>query len=354
MEWTLSGPGALSQTTGRAIVYFPPACVAKPSKATLTASAGAAAASVSITVNPAAKLACLEIEAASVEATIGDPGIALTAIATGNASQVKWSLFGPGGLSADTGAQTTYLLPPSMPVSASITVTATLDGASAHASIVVHPRPIYPVVARPVGLAFDGSNLWVANQSGPATVTKVRVSDGAVLASIGIADNPRGILFDGANVWVSHYGGTLTKIRASDGGIVGTYGIALMASSLAFDGASIWTVVPDGITRTDANDGTLLATIPVPGATQSYPKTILFDGTALWVGTQTSTISKRRISDGAEIANVWVGAPAVSLAMVGDVLWVVAGTTFVQIDTANGFVIGVQPFGLQVTRILYD
>src|SRR4029077_19687998 len=42
----------------------------------------------------------------------------------------------------------------------------------------------FSVGSYPIGVAFDGSNIWVAN-SGSNTVTKLRASDGTTLGTFG-------------------------------------------------------------------------------------------------------------------------------------------------------------------------
>ena len=73
----------------------------------------------------------------------------------------------------------------------------------------------YGVGATPVGVAFDGANIWVAN-AGSATVTKLRASDGTCngvpnppgsdvsACSVAVGTNPSGVAFDGANIWVTN------------------------------------------------------------------------------------------------------------------------------------------------------
>jgi hypothetical protein len=57
----------------------------------------------------------------------------------------------------------------------------------------------------PVGVAFDGEDIWVANQ-GDNTVTKLRASDGACVnnACTYNANSAFGVAFDGANIWVTN------------------------------------------------------------------------------------------------------------------------------------------------------
>src|SRR5580692_4504416 len=51
---------------------------------------------------------------------------------------------------------------------------------------------LFPVSGTPVGVAFDGANIWVASSS----LTKFRASDGAVLGTF--ATGGDGVTFDGA------------------------------------------------------------------------------------------------------------------------------------------------------------
>src|ERR1700736_3546180 len=60
----------------------------------------------------------------------------------------------------------------------------------------------FPVGSNPIGVAFDGANIWVANFS-DNTVTKLRASDGSNLGTFAVGNFPVGVAFDGANIWVA-------------------------------------------------------------------------------------------------------------------------------------------------------
>jgi hypothetical protein len=63
----------------------------------------------------------------------------------------------------------------------------------------------FRVGSAPFGLAFDGANIWVAN-GGSDTVTKLRASDGNLIASYKSGGrDTEGVVFDGASIWVSNY-----------------------------------------------------------------------------------------------------------------------------------------------------
>jgi YVTN family beta-propeller protein len=61
----------------------------------------------------------------------------------------------------------------------------------------------------PAGIAFDGVNIWVAN-NGSNSVTAVRPSTGAVLATVPVGKNPSGIAISTTlgitRVWVAAFG----------------------------------------------------------------------------------------------------------------------------------------------------
>src|SRR5579872_4447428 len=57
---------------------------------------------------------------------------------------------------------------------------------------------------QPYGLAFDGTNLWVANFADDS-VSKVRTNDGTVLGTFATGGSqPYGLVCDGSNIWVSN------------------------------------------------------------------------------------------------------------------------------------------------------
>jgi hypothetical protein len=97
-------------------------------------------------------------------------------------------------------------------------------------------------VVLPLGVAFDGANIWVAN-SGLPSVTKLRASDGTTLGNAGLAGGhvPTGVAFDGANIWVTNFGtNNVTKMRASDMAWLHNYDVGMAPYGVAFDGANIW------------------------------------------------------------------------------------------------------------------
>ena len=106
----------------------------------------------------------------------------------------------------------------------------------------------FAVGSYPIGVAFDGANIWVANLS-DHNVTKLRASDGANLGSFAVSTYPDAVAFDGANIWVANYSSNnVTKLRASDGANLGTFAVGSQPYGVAFDGANIW--VANGASNT--------------------------------------------------------------------------------------------------------
>jgi hypothetical protein len=52
-----------------------------------------------------------------------------------------------------------------------------------------------PVGAKPTGVAFDGANIWVANENS-SNVIKLRARDGADLGTFNAGTGPDGVAFD--------------------------------------------------------------------------------------------------------------------------------------------------------------
>ena len=108
----------------------------------------------------------------------------------------------------------------------------------------------YPVGTGPIGVVFDGTNIWAANYIG-GTVTKLLASTGATMGTYPVAAGPSGVVFDGANIWVSNNSGnTVTKLLASTGAAVGTYPVGSNPEGVAFDGKNIWVASYTGYTVT--------------------------------------------------------------------------------------------------------
>ena len=57
----------------------------------------------------------------------------------------------------------------------------------------------------PAGIAFDGTHIWVTNDSSN-NVSKIDISTNQVVATVSVDTNPWGIAFDGTHIWVANWG----------------------------------------------------------------------------------------------------------------------------------------------------
>lgn len=95
-------------------------------------------------------------------------------------------------------------------------------------------------VSEPSGLAFDGSNIRVANL-GAKSVTKPQVNDGTVLGAFNVGNLPVGVAFDGTAIWAANSSsGTVTKLEASNGATLGTFTVGKGPTGVVSDGANLF------------------------------------------------------------------------------------------------------------------
>jgi len=207
----------------------------------------------------------------------------------------------------------------------------------------------FSVGAYPLGIAFDGANIWVVN-SNNSNVTKLRASDGANLGTFTVGGLPYGIAFDGANIWVAN--GGVTKLRASDGANLGTFATDAFPYNVGFDGTNIWVAnySHDSVTKLRPSDGANLGTFAVG----SNPLGIAFDGANIWVGNWGSNnVMKLRASDGANLGTFSVGSMPYGIAFDGANIWVVNwnSNNVTKLRASDGanlgtYAAGINPFGI--------
>src|SRR5580704_16620710 len=176
----------------------------------------------------------------------------------------------------------------------------------------------FSVGQSPDGVAFDGANIWTAN-NGDGTVTKLRSSDGAALGRFSVGGRPSGVCFDGADIWVSdNFGSSVTKLRASDGQVLGKFTVGHQPYWMAFDGGSIWIANGgDGtVTKLRASDGKNLGTFNTGGSVA-----VAFDGRYVWVTTYHQSVVRLN-QDGSSAGTFQVGHNPVGVALDGVDIWV--------------------------------
>jgi S-layer homology domain len=187
----------------------------------------------------------------------------------------------------------------------------------------------------PYSIAFDGTNIWTANEGVPGSVSIITPQSPYTMTTVTTGFNsPAGILYDGANIWVTDYGaGTLLRLD-KEANILQTVTVGSGPIQPVFDGANIW--VPNytgqSISVVQASTGNVVATIKYDASNQlSGPYGASFDGERVLVTTAIGSfgsITLFKAADLSFIANVSTGDGTQPAAPCSDGIsfWVPDGT----------------------------
>lgn len=148
----------------------------------------------------------------------------------------------------------------------------------------------FPVSSVGYGVAFDGNYVWTTNSLG--TVTRLKL-DGTNAGVFNVGQAPWGLAFDGANIWVADHTngqGSATKLRASDGAVLATTIVGGVSPyGVVYDGTSVFVTTNQYVAQLRLSDGAVLRTFNTPNGSAG----IAFDGASLWVaGYDGNSISK--------------------------------------------------------------
>jgi hypothetical protein len=178
----------------------------------------------------------------------------------------------------------------------------------------------------PLGIAWDGADLWVSGS--PGRVLRVRASDGKVLETWTGASGASAILVAAGRVFITgvtdiSFPGQLFVIDpAQPPGAVTILvsNIPPAPVAITFDGQFLWTANSEGsITRIPLTGGG--ATTFTSGFTN--PSDILWDGENLWVADLGANMVKRvDPSSGAVLESILAGSTPLELLFDGANLWV--------------------------------
>ena len=156
----------------------------------------------------------------------------------------------------------------------------------------------YPVGTSPFAAASDGTYLWVTNYI-TNDVTKLKVSDGSVAGTYNVGSNPRGIAFDGKYIWTANFGSAnVSRLLATDGSDAGTFatGSGTTPYGIAVDNqGNVWVTNSAGntVVKLKGSDGSFLGTLPTAPVSNAAPRHVVFDGIFVWVSNfNTNTIRK--------------------------------------------------------------
>lgn len=197
------------------------------------------------------------------------------------------------------------------------------------------------IVSSPRAIAFDGTNMWTANESG--SVSKI-TPDGVVTNYSTGGSSPWGITYDGSNMWVvNYYGNNITKITSAGVPSVHPGGTGTNPTGIAFNGTDLW------VSDNGGGFGDQVAKITLGGVRTNYSygstnkalAAIAFDGTNMWTadsgGNQVS-----RVTPGGTV-NSWISTGATPVAIAFD------GTNMWTANSGNASVTKVAPNGLMTT-----
>jgi len=137
----------------------------------------------------------------------------------------------------------------------------------------------------PIGIAFDGQNIWTANagSGGNGSVSIVTLNPLTVNTVTTGFSAPQGILFDGGNIWVTDAGDSTLKKLGANGAVLQTVSFATGGVPVCptFDGTNIWVPFMEAdavsvVRATGGLTGTVLVTLFGNGL--SHPLQAAFDG----------------------------------------------------------------------------
>jgi hypothetical protein len=165
--------------------------------------------------------------------------------------------------------------------------------------------------ASPNSIAFDGSRIWTANNSNPASVsiiTPTMTTPWTVATVFGGLVAPVGILFDGLSIWVPDFGaGNMLKLD-QNGSIVNSVNLGTGPQLPAFDGTNIW--VPNSVASTLSVVRVAAAAVvaTLSGNGLSSPLQAAFDGQRILVINQNNSVSLWKAADLTPIGNFSTGS----------------------------------------------
>ncbi|HSB90298.1 MAG TPA: protein kinase [Anaerolineales bacterium] len=119
----------------------------------------------------------------------------------------------------------------------------------------------------PVGLAHDGTSLWVILK-GDQSLVRMDPAGPTVEDRFPLDGEPTAIVFDGTSIWVAIKDpGRLMRIRASDPSNVQRLDLGSAAVALSYDGSEVWVAAPEAgkIYRVDPVAFRVKASVEVAG-----------------------------------------------------------------------------------------
>jgi YVTN family beta-propeller protein len=179
-----------------------------------------------------------------------------------------------------------------------------------------------PVGTNPIGLAYAGGYLWVANRS-DNTVSRVDPKTHQVARPYRVGLTPEALAVTRDHVWVANAGdGTVTQISISADQVVGLVSVGHQPAAIAAGPSGVW-VANSGdntIQRIDPETAQADPAIPVGDG----PDGIAVDADSVWVANgRESTLYRIHPGTGRDrSAPIPVGSGPKGIVLTGDEVWV--------------------------------
>ena len=182
-----------------------------------------------------------------------------------------------------------YEIDPSQPAGAVTTVASNLGNAA-------------------IGITFDGSRIWTANNSSVSIVTPGPAIPWTVTTVTTGFSNLVSALYDGTSVWVVDQGGPSLRKLDANGAVVQTISVGGLAEGLVFDGENLWVAnfLPNSVSVVRTSSGTILGTLTGNGL--NGPRRAAFDGQRVLVTNQGgNSVSLWKAADLSPLGEVALG-----------------------------------------------
>jgi len=195
----------------------------------------------------------------------------------------------------------------------------------------------------PMGLAFGGGYLWVACWSN-SSVSKIDVATNTVVATITVGSSPNALAVSGGNLWVAnYYSNNVSKIDMASNTVVATVPVGSNPSGLAVVGSFLWAanLSSNSVSKIDMATNTVVATVSVG----SQPRGLAaVTATFLWVANSgANTVSKVDVGSNTVVATVSVSGQPYGVAVIGSFLWVGGWGQVQKVDTSTNAVVATVP-----------
>jgi DNA-binding beta-propeller fold protein YncE len=182
--------------------------------------------------------------------------------------------------------------------------------------------------SNPEGIAYDGRYIWVANDSGANSVTKIDATSAVVVGTYPVGRAPDALAFDGKYIWVANSNSAQVEILdPATGKMVNGYSAGIFPTDLVYDGTNMW--VADGfsassglgsVTKIRAVDGASEGTFTIPGM---QLRGLAYDGKSIWVcNAYSNTVSRLRASNVALMGTFSTGKSPRAAAFDGSKIWI--------------------------------